>query len=106
MYNDDLLARWPKNADGEPEPPALLRLEADFSSYRDIVCSMLDSFEIPYFTNRPGIGDLLFIRGGFSPEGIEIYVPASRLEETTSLLNTAGEPAEEDIEQNEEEDSL
>lgn len=106
MYNADLLARWPHSADGEPEPPALLRLEADFSGYRDIVCSMLDSFGIPYFTNRPGIGDLLFIRGGFSPEGIEIFVPASRLEEATSLLNTAGEPAEENIEQNEEEDSL
>lgn len=105
MYNNDLLARWPKNADGEPEPPVLLRLESDFSGYRDIVCSMLDSFEIPYFTSRPGIGDLLFLRGGFSPEGIEIYVPASRLEEAALLLNTAGEPAEEDIEQNEEEDA-
>lgn len=96
MSQEELLARWPKDPDGEPEKAALLKNESDFPGYRDICCSMLDSFGIPYFTKRPGAGELLYIRGGFSIEGIDIYVPASRLEEALDLLNATAEFAEEE----------
>ena len=56
---------------------------------------MLESFGIPYLTRRTGQGQIGFLYGGFSPEGIRIYVPASRLEEARELL--AAENGEEEF---------
>ena len=60
----DLLARWPKDDTGAPETAAKL----------DDVASL---------------GKVL---GGFASQGVEIWVPASRLEEAQALLAA---PAEE-----------
>lgn len=93
MGSHDLLHQWPTGPDGKLDPPALLKLESDFSGYRDICCSMLDSFGIPFLTQRPGLGEISFIQGGFSPLGVEIFVPTSRLEEAEELLRTPVEHA-------------
>lgn len=86
MMAENDLTRWPKGADGEPERAELLENAGDFAAYGGLTCSMLESFGIPYLLKRSGQGQIGFLYGGFSPEGVKIYVPASRLEEARELL--------------------
>ncbi len=85
--SDERLKNWPKGADGEPEEAALLENAGDFAAFGGLTCSMLRSFGIPYLTRRSAQGQIGFLYGGFSPEGVKIYVPASRLEEAKELLS-------------------
>ncbi len=99
MSNNELLYHWPKNAAGEPEEAALLEVAADFPGHRDVLCSLLENFGIPYYTRRKGLSEISYIRGGFSHTGIHIYVPRSRLEEAVELLHTPPEFGEEEFEE-------
>jgi len=83
---DELLKAWPKGVDGEPEKAVLLESAGDFLAYGGLTCSILESFGIPYLTKRSEQGQIGFLYGGYSPEGVKIYVPASRLEEAKELL--------------------
>ena len=84
----DLLDRWPKDASGAPEPAAKLDIQWELDSQADITVSFLESCGIPAFQN----GSLGRVLGGFAAQGVEIWVPASRLEEAQALLDA---PAEE-----------
>ena len=97
---DELLKRWPAGPDGTPEEAALLENEGDFAGYGGLHCSVLEAYGIPYLTNRSGPGQVGLIYGGYSPEGVRIYVPKSRLEQAKELLNA---PALVDEDENEEE---
>lgn len=99
MKNSDLLYFWPKNAAGEPEEAALLPVDYHAVGYAELCCSMLESFQIPYFTRRPDVGGLSYTRGLVVPMGEHIYVPASRLEEAKAVLRAPVEPAEEEYEE-------
>ena len=68
----DLLDRWPKDEAGAPEPAAKL--------------------DIPAFQN----GSLGKVLGGFASQGVEIWIPASQLEEAQALLDTPAEIPEQD----------
>ena len=83
----DLLKRWPKDAQGQPEQAARLALPWELDAMADITLSMLESYGIPAFKN----GSLGKVLGGFASQGVEIYVPASRLEEAQQLLKAAPE---------------
>ena len=85
MAENDLTL-WPKGPDGEPERAALLENAGDFAAFGGLTCSMLESFGIPYLLKRSGQGQIGFLYGGFSPEGVKIYVPASQLAEARALL--------------------
>ena len=78
----DLLARWPKDQSGQPEEAVKLALQWELDSMADITLSMLESFHIPAFKTGSQ-GRVIF---GFAGLGVEIYVPASRLEEAQALL--------------------
>ena len=54
--------------------------------------SFLESCGIPAFQN----GSLGKVLGGFASQGVEIWVPASQLEEAQALLNTPAEIPEQD----------
>ena len=84
--SDELLQNWPKGADGEPEEAVMLENAGDFAAFGGLTCSMLGYFGIPYLTRRSAQGQIGFLYGGFSPEGVKIYVPASRREEAKELL--------------------
>ena len=78
----DLLKRWPRDAAGQPERAAKLDLQREMDSMADITVSMLESCGIPAFKN----GTLGKVLGGFASQGVEIWVPASRLEEAQALM--------------------
>lgn len=84
--SDELLQNWPKGADGEPEEAVMLENAGDFAAFGGLTCSMLEYFGIPYLIRRSAQGQIGFLYGGFSPEGVKIYVPASRREEAKELL--------------------
>ena len=47
----DLLARWPKDTSGAPEPAAKLDIQWELDSQADITVSFLESCGIPAFQN-------------------------------------------------------
>lgn len=89
LADRDLLARWPKDAQGQPEKAEQLTLQWELDAMADITLSMLEGYGIPAFKS----GSLGKVLGGFASQGVEIYVPASRLEEARQLLEA---PPEED----------
>lgn len=90
-----LLDNWPKNADGTPEQAVLLCSEADVPDRIALLGSLLESFKIPYYATRPGLGGYLHVLFGRSvTAGLEVYVPASLLEDAKALMEAP--PAFED----------
>ena len=83
-----LLELWPKDASGRPEEAALLCTETDVPGDVAIFCSMLESFGVPFYAKRPGVGEYLHVLWGrsLSGTGVEFYVPVSHLEEARALL--------------------
>ena len=88
----DLLDRWPKDEAGAPEPAAKLDIQWELDSQADITVSFLESCGIPAFQN----GSLGKVLGGFASQGVEIWIPASQLEEAQALLDTPAEIPEQD----------
>ncbi|HWS43754.1 MAG TPA: hypothetical protein VN421_11775 [Pseudoflavonifractor sp.] len=77
---------WPMLPDGEPEAPALLESDADFASFSGITISLLESCGIPVLTDLSATGLSNRVYGGFSLDGVSLWVPESRLEEAKAIL--------------------
>lgn len=86
--HEELLARWPKDADGQPEAPVFLANLQDAGGIADMSAAMLESFGIPVLKKYREGGSAGRIVLGFSGYGADLYVPASRLEEAKALLET------------------
>ena len=87
LHGQDPMENWPKDADGTPEPPAKLTQQSELDSMADITISMLSSYGIPAFK----VGTVGKVLMGFAGLGVEIYVPASRLEEAQMLFHAESE---------------
>lgn len=83
---EEWIKNWPMGPDGAPEEGILLETAGDFAAYGGLTCSILESFGIPYLIKRSEQGQIGFLYGGFSPEGVKLYVPVSRLDEARELL--------------------
>ena len=59
---------------------------------------MLRSYDIPVLKARGDLGSLGTIVLGFSGEGVDLYVPASMLEDAKNLLEPVDESALDDAE--------
>lgn len=73
---------WPKAPGGEPEQAAKLTLQSELDANADITISMLQSYGIPAFKDGT-LGKVIF---GFAGRGVDIYVPASQLQEAQDLM--------------------
>lgn len=82
----ELHRAWPLLADGSPEPPVLLETGGDFAGMSGITLSLLDSCGIPVRTDLSATGAANRICGGFSLDGVSLWVPASRVEEAKAIL--------------------
>ena len=87
MADKSLTERWPKDEDGQPEKAEKLTLQSELDGMADITLSMLEGFGIPAF--KAGSQGRVVL--GFAGLGVEIYVPASRLEEARALLEAPEE---------------
>ena len=89
MADRSLLDRWPKGADGQPEKAEKLTWQPELGGMADILLSMLEGCGSPAFK----VGTQGKVVLGFAGLGVEIYVPASRLEEATALLEAPEDTA-------------
>ena len=94
----DLSERWPKNADGTPEEPALLTVAMDTNAEADMLCSMLRAYDIPVLRRYEGDGAFGKVVLGTPGHGTELYVPSSMLEDAKALIRPIDEiPEQEDM---------
>ena len=85
------LKDWPRLPDGTLEPAARLALQSELDGIADITLSLLESWGIPAF--KEGYAGQVIL--GFTMQGVDICVPASRLEEAQALLKASCEEPEE-----------
>lgn len=78
---------WPEDENGETEEPVLLAELPDVGGACQLLESRLRAYRIPDFTRYPGTGTLGKVVLGFSGFGVQVFVPRSRLEEATKLLD-------------------
>lgn len=90
MADRCLLDRWPKGTDGQPEKAEKLTWQPELGGMADITLSMLEGCGIPAFK----VGTQGKVVLGFAGLGVEIYVPASQLEEAKALLEAPEDPAD------------
>ena len=90
----ELYDRWPKDASGEPEPPDYLTHCSGVDMADTMIIALLDAYGIPALRQYAGNGAFGKLILGISGEGVDIFVPASRLQEAQEFL--AASPGDED----------
>ena len=91
----ELLSRWPKDENGQPEPPVFLRSEKNLDMSDELLVNMLEAYQIPCLRIYPGDGSFGRVVLGTSGWGVDIYVPESLYEDAKEL--TEGEVCYEDL---------
>lgn len=86
LSHKELLARWPKDAAGEPEEPAFLMNFPELDGIADMTAAMLEAYGIPVLKRHRWGGALDRLYFGYARSGADLYVPLSRLEEARALL--------------------
>lgn len=81
-----LSERWPRDGHGEPEEPAYLATESQLDMSDALTVNMLEAFGIPCIRRFPHYGGFGNQMLGMSAEGVEIFVPASMLEDAKELM--------------------
>ncbi len=82
-----LMEKWPKDQNNEYVEAAFLKTCTQWAMEDEILRGMLEDAGIPSFKKFPhygGFGNLII---GQSAEGVDIYVPKTRLEEAIELIN-------------------
>ena len=91
LSHEELLARWPKDAAGEPEEPAFLMNFPELDGIADMTAAMLEAYGIPVLKKHRWGGTLDRLYFGCARDGADLYVPPSRLEEARALLEAPSE---------------
>ena len=86
-----LYERWPKTETGEPEAPALLCNCKSLDLADELKINMLEAYGIPCLRIYPGDGGFGKLILGMSGQGVDIYVPASLLEDAQTLCSAQAE---------------
>lgn len=87
----DLLKRWPRDADGELVPPALLTKCTGVDMDDVLLVNMLEAYGIPCLKNYPRDGQFGKIMLGMSGYGVEILVPETLLADAQALQEGCAE---------------
>ncbi len=81
---------WPRDDTGRTVEPAFLVHRGPLHMEAEMTQSLLESYGIPSLRVLPGDGAFGELIIGMSGNGVDIYVPATRLEEAKALLE--GDP--------------
>ena len=92
----DLLARWPKDAQGEPEPPVYLCHCVGRSMDEVLTVSRMEAYGIPCLRQYPSNGAFGKVVLGVSGTGTDIFVPASLWADACELLRAPENEMEEE----------
>ncbi|MFQ8760047.1 MAG: hypothetical protein ACLSAF_12130 [Intestinimonas sp.] len=86
---------WPLSPSGVPERAALLDWDADLPAFSWHCPVQAGGFRHPFYTARPGLGEMSFFYTGASLTGVQVFVPESLLEAARAILSPEENPAEE-----------
>lgn len=92
----DLLARWPRDEQGEPEAPVYLCHCKGLNMEEALTVSRMEAYGIPCLRQYPNDGSLGKVVLGVSGTGTDIFVPASLWADACELLNAPEEEMEEE----------
>ncbi len=81
---------WPRDDAGETVEPAFLTHCGPLHMEAEMIQSMLEAYGIPSLRRLPGDGAFGEVILGMSGSGVDIFVPATQLDEAKQLLE--GEP--------------
>lgn len=88
----ELYERWPKDDSGQPEEPMFLCRCKELYLEADMRIGMLEAYGIPCLRMYPGDASVFGkVVLGMSGLGVDLYVPASRLDEARALCENEGE---------------
>ena len=87
--------KWPKDEQGNFVEAAYLTTCTQLDLGDAIVTGRLDSFDIPYVKKYPHYGGFGNLMLGISAEGVDIFVPATMLEDAKNILEGEAEDEEE-----------
>lgn len=90
----DLWERWPKDENGEPEPPVFLCHCSCNDMGDKLFLGKMEAYGIPVLTRLPGGGDLGKVILGMAGFGVDMYVPASVVEDARILMKEEPESGE------------
>ena len=96
LITGDLLRRWPRDEDGELEPPVYLCHCTGLDMDDRLLISGMESYGIPCLKQYPGDGDFGKIILGMSGTGVDILVPAGVWADACELLRAPEELSEEE----------
>lgn len=82
----NLPERWPKDESGAPEAPALLAHRMERNYEVELLERLLGAYDVPVLISHGNYGSLGKVVVGFSGEGVDLFVPASMLEDARNLL--------------------
>ena len=81
----ELLKRWPKDENGQPEEPVFLMRSLCLDIADEMVVNLLEAYGIPCIRQYPNDGDFGRLIMGTSGTGVEIFVPRSMYEDAVNL---------------------
>lgn len=81
----ELMARWPKDSQGQPESPAFLCNCRSSDMGDELKINMLEAYGIPCLRVYPGDGSFGKVVLGMSGLGTDIYVPQNMLNDAKAL---------------------
>lgn len=93
----ELLDSWPRDEDGEPEPPVYLCHCDPPAMNEALFVSRMGAYGIPCLRQYPENGDLGRLIIGTSGTGTDIFVPASLWADACELLREPEENEREDL---------
>ncbi len=91
----DLLSRWPRDEEGEPEPPVYLCHCTGLDMDDAMLISRMESYGIPCLRQYPNNGEFGKLILGLSGSGVDIFVPAGVWADACELLKEPEETKEE-----------
>ncbi|MCL2627981.1 MAG: hypothetical protein FWD44_04690 [Oscillospiraceae bacterium] len=78
--------QWPKDENGEPVPPVHLKHISGGPLDLEVALNLLEAYGIPHVSEYPNNGSFGKMIFGHPPSGMEIFVPATMLEDAQNIL--------------------
>jgi len=78
---------WPYDAEGSMVPPTFLKRVHGGPLDMELTLNLLNAYGIPFVCEYPNNGLFGKLILGYSPGGMDVYVPESMLEDAQNVLN-------------------
>lgn len=94
---DNISDRWPVDEEGKIVPPVFFEHVAGSQLDVDMALNLLDAYGIPTVLQYPNDGEFGKVMLGFPAGGVDVFVPATMLEDARNIVSGDIIPDEEEI---------